>query len=332
MKKILITGAAGFIGSGLCDKLSSDHKIIGVDIANKPDNNTEITLIQIDLTDMNSVESICDKYFPDIIIHCAGIAHQKVGAVDFDTYLRVNSEATENLAKAAARRNPDVRFIYLSSVSVYGENNLNVPISEDAKCEPSSDYALSKLDAERRLIALSDDDLIHSLVILRLAPVYDHNWSLNLKRRVLAPMALAYLRFGSGSQTMSALALPNLIAFIEFMVERLSQIPNDLIQHNNLSDHRVAIFNVCDEKAYEFNKIIQVFNKSATCPNRPVISIPLGLVWLTTRLFGILFTKKKKWFHSGYEKLASNMIFDNTKMMQTGFKAVHSLEKIFIPY
>ena len=46
------------------------------------------------------------KYSSDVVIHCAGIAHQKMGAVDSATYMWVNSEATENLAKAAAKTNP----------------------------------------------------------------------------------------------------------------------------------------------------------------------------------------------------------------------------------
>ena len=56
-----------------------------------------------------------------MVIHCAGIAHQKIKAVDAVTYMRVNSEATENLAKAVAECNPGVCFIFFSSVSVYGE-------------------------------------------------------------------------------------------------------------------------------------------------------------------------------------------------------------------
>jgi dTDP-4-dehydrorhamnose reductase len=41
-----------------------------------------------------------------VVIHCADIAYQKIGAVDSATYMRVNSEATENLANAAAKTNP----------------------------------------------------------------------------------------------------------------------------------------------------------------------------------------------------------------------------------
>ena len=331
MTRILITGASGFIGSALCIRLSSDYKVVGVDIANGSLNNEKINWEQADLTDLNSVAAMCEKHSPDVVIHCAGIAHQKMGAVGFDAYMRVNSEATENLARIAAKWNPDVRFIFLSSVSVYGEDNLSVPVSEDSKCKPSSDYAASKLDAERRLIALSDGGTTHNLIILRLAPVYDRNRSFNLNRRVLAPMNTAYIRFGSGSQKMSALARPNLVDFIEFLIHRLTQIPDKLTQQNKLNTRRIAVLNVCDEKAYKFNEIIQVFKKSGIRPNRPVISIPLIVVWLTTRMAGIFFAKNKKWFHSCYEKLASTLVFNNEKMLNTGFKPRHSLETLFDP-
>jgi len=255
---ILITGANGFIGKALRSRLASGNKVIGVDITGPADGTFNIAWEQADLADRDLAVAICDKYSPDVVIHCAGIAHQKIGVVDSATYMRVNSEVTENLAKAAAKSNPGVCFIFFSSVSVYGEhpqitqitqnkkdtsrksakaqrreeypqitrikrtkaNNDNA-VDEDGECRPSSDYAVSKLDAERRLIALYDNGKLHNLVILRLAPVYDRYWSLNLDRRVFAPGKVAYLRFGSGSQRMSALARPNLVEFVEFLIRRL---------------------------------------------------------------------------------------------------------------
>jgi len=62
------------------------------------------------------------------------------------------------------------------------------------------------------------------LIILRLAPVYDRKWSLNLDRRIFTPKKIAYLRFGSGLQKMSALAKSNLIDFIEFLIYRLPKL------------------------------------------------------------------------------------------------------------
>ena len=198
---LLTTGANGFIGRALCDKLSPDHRVICIDITERPDIPSKIAWEPANITDSDSVAAICGKYIPDVIIHCAGIAHQKMGSVDRETYKKVNSEATENLAEVAARNNPELLFVFLSTISVYGEDPKGISrkdakaqrrlndngVGEDAECNPSSDYAFSKLDAEKRLIALCEKGLLHNLIILRLAPVYDREWSLNLDRRVCAP-------------------------------------------------------------------------------------------------------------------------------------------------
>jgi len=400
---ILITGANGFIGSALCGRLASGNKVIGVDITGPSDGAFNIAWEQADLIDQDSVSVICEKYSPDVVIHCAGIAHQKIGMVDSATYMRVNSAVTENLAKAAAKSNPGVCFIFFSSVSVYGEGEQRSGVSgrgsgkgqwagvrgqgtgktdkgdrrqetgngrtEDGDCWPSSDYAVSKLDAERRLIALYDEGKLHNLVILRLAPVYDRGWSLNLDRRVFAPKKLAYLRFGSGSQRMSALARPNLVEFIAHILqsadyltqrrkgakgERISTIDeigldsgfrrndenedrndenedwNNKKEGRNDKKQNLQIFNVCDAEPYEFNRIIGVFKKSGIQPNRPVISVPLSFVWFATRIAGIFFSSKREWIHSCYDKLACDLVFDNGKMMGTGFRPINSLENIFL--
>lgn len=317
MRTILITGAAGFIGRELCSRLSSNSKVVGTDITKKHIALANIDWEMADLRDLNSATAICGQYCPDVIIHCAGIAHQKMGAIDSATYMKVNSEVTENLVKVAGKINPGLSFIFLSSVSVYGEENISIPVFEENECHPSSDYAVSKLDAERRLIALFNEGVINNLIILRLAPVYDSEWALNLDRRVFAPKKLAYLRFGSGKQKMSALARPNLVNLIEFLLQKLIQ------------NSEVTILNVCDAEAYDFNTIIRVFHKSRLYPHRVIIPVPLSAVRVATRIGGFLFTNKKRWFHSSYYKLASDLVFDAGKMRGTGFSPAHFLETVF---
>ena len=316
--KILVTGAAGFIGSALWSRMSFDNKVFGIDIEKKSfAKSANITWEQADLSDLASAVAICEKYSPDVVIHCAGIAHQKIGSVDSTTYMHVNSKATANLAKSASRANPDVNFIFLSSISVYGEDNLTIPVSEESDIQPSSDYAFSKADAEKRLIALFNTGVIRNLIILRLSPVYDREWGFNLERRVFAPKKVGYLKFGSGRQKISALARSNFVEFIQFLLKRDS---------NNVG---LEILNVCDRNPYEFNEIIQIFKKSGLYPKRPIIPVPLPAIWLATRIGGLVLKNKKKWIHSAYNKLASSLVFDNTKMLKTGFKPRHSLQTVF---
>jgi hypothetical protein len=145
---------------------------------------------------------------------------------------------------------------------------------------------------------------------------------------------------------MSALARPNLVEFIEFLIHRFRpgeivsefyragrflQIKDKPAQKNNLHNQRNRCnlrINVCDVEPYEFNRIIGVFKKSGIRPRRPVISVPLSVVWLATRIAGIFFSNKREWIHSCYDKLASDLVFDNGKMMGTGFRPRHSLETI----
>ncbi len=367
----MITGAAGFIGSALCSRLAHDNKVIGVDVTDPPDGVLNIAWEQVDLSDLDSAAALCENYSPDVVIHCAGIAHQKIGAVDSATYMRVNSEVTEKLAEAAAKFNRDVIFIFLSSICVYGEDphprgmrsavtsefhgagisHYDNGVGEDGECWPSSDYAVSKLDAERRLRALYDEGKLKNLIILRLAPVYDRDWSLNLDRRVFAPGKVAYLRVGSGTQRMSALARPILVDFVEFLIKsklatdshrhtgRKKDVKRSLTQRRKdakikdnskvTQKYNSQIFNVCDAEAYEFNEIITALGQSSVHPNRPVIPVPLSLIWLLTRIAGFLLPKKKQWLHSAYQKLTQDLVFDNTKMLSTGFTPKHILESIF---
>ena len=233
--------------------------------------------------------------------------------------MRVNSYASENLAKASVVANPDVHFIFLSSISVYGEENIDGFISEEDECNPSSDYADSKLDAEKRLVKLYNAGELKKLDLLRLAPVYDSDWSLNLERRVFAPGKTAYIKFGSGEQKMSAVARSNLVEFIEFIVKKQYEP----------GERYCNILNVCDEQPYSFKEIIKTFKQSKYQPDRVVITIPLFFVWILTRLAGLLWKNKKKWLYSCYNKLAQSLIFNNKKMLDTGFKPAYTLTSVF---
>lgn len=319
MKTILITGASGFIGQAICKTLSLKYKIIAFGKPVFSEGQNTCIFVEARIEDENAVQHVCNTYLPDVVIHCAGIAHQKLGdKKGADVYENINSIATEKLANAAISANPNVYFIFLSSISVYGENQSKKAVRETDKCCPTSDYAKSKLSAEKRLEKLCDANLLTRLDVLRLAPVYDAEWSINLEKRVFAPKKLFYLRFGSGEQKLSALARKNLVDLIDFRLTHGTKKPF------------YNILNVCDEHPYSFNEIITTFQKIKYQPKRKVIYIPLCLVELPIGLIALLFKNKSVWIHSFYRKLANDLVFDNKRMLDMDFKPKQNIKSVFI--
>lgn len=354
--KILVSGATGFIGSILCRRLSECHKIIGIGNTQRSLNNSAVEYEFVDLTNINAIEGICSHYLPDVIVHCAGISHQKIRSSEQNDYVAVNSIGTENLAKAAIKYNPSVNFIFLSSVSVYGgynngtkKKNINgnfdnfnknkgkksqIGIIEGAVCRPTSDYAKSKLEAENRLLRLYDSNKLAQLYILRLAPVYDVGFTSNLIKRVLSPLNITYVRFGSGLQKMSALSRDNLIDFIIFLIKKTTVKlscgikSSDQNKVNAKQKPDDVLINVCDSEPYDFNTIITTLKNAGLHTNRPVVSVPLSFVWFLTRTLGPVIPQKTKWIHSWYDHLSSDLVFETKKMSALGFVPGQTIETI----
>lgn len=148
MKKVLVTGAKGFIGS--C--ISKYFKDEGYDVAGWDIAADDIGGIQIDEVNMLKFELVklkLDEVNPNIIIHCAGSADVgksvKYPNIDFEN----NVIATHNLFFAMQECGMSAtKIIFLSSAAVYG-NPSELPIREDAAMNPLSPYALHKEMGER---------------------------------------------------------------------------------------------------------------------------------------------------------------------------------------
>jgi UDP-glucose 4-epimerase len=155
--KIIVTGAAGFIGSHLTERLLSEgHQVIGVDMFNKPEWNRfkrynlrriqqhhNFRLAEQNLLEMDLPEIVEDA---DVVFHLAAVAgvRQSWGN-DFEEYVNLNILATQRLLEAC-KGTGIKKFIYASSSSVYGGSA--GPTSEDAPLHPISPYGMSKLAGE----------------------------------------------------------------------------------------------------------------------------------------------------------------------------------------
>jgi UDP-glucuronate 4-epimerase len=159
-EKILVTGAAGFIGSHLCERLISDnHIVVGLDNFDpfydrkiKESNikalkeTDKFKLVEGDIRNADCVESICrDGIY--IIIHLAAKAGIRPSIIDPVEYQSVNVEGTMVLLEAA-KKHGIKKFIFGSSSSVYG-NNKKIPFSETDNVDfPISPYAATKKAGE----------------------------------------------------------------------------------------------------------------------------------------------------------------------------------------
>ncbi|SDT84727.1 Nucleoside-diphosphate-sugar epimerase [Desulfobacula phenolica] len=323
MKTILVTGALGFIGQAVCKKLAKNYRVVAFDRNESSCFYSNCLFVKADITDDNLITQLCDTHCFDAVIHCAGIAHQKTWEVAANSYREINSRAVEKLALAASRSNPEVYFIFLSSISVYGEENNGDVISEESSCKPTSDYAFSKLDAENHLIDLFNKGVMKKVDLLRLSPVYDRNNSFNIDKRIFAPGKLAYVLIGNGQQKMSALARGNLVGFIQYRL-------NSVNDQNNDSHIFCNTYNVSDKMPYTFKQIITIFYQSSYRPTRFIIRVPLFFIKVITKCAAYVMRKRKVWFTAAYKKISLNLVFDNKKMLKIGFEPEHDLSTVFL--
>jgi nucleoside-diphosphate-sugar epimerase len=146
--KVAVTGAAGFIGSHLCERLLvQGHEVVGIDCftdyydpALKEENARGLELRRLDL----ARDEIDLSEFRGVY-HLAGQPGVRSFGNVFATYLDRNVLASQRLFEAAARH--DVRTVFASSSSIYGAAE-RYPTSEKERPAPLSPYGISKLACE----------------------------------------------------------------------------------------------------------------------------------------------------------------------------------------
>lgn len=167
-KTVLVTGAAGFIGSNLCKRLLQDFdiKVVGIDNMNdyydvkiKEYRLNELTqydkfiFIKGDISDKNLLHSLFEEYHFDIVVNLAAQAGVRYSITNPDAYIESNLIGFYNILEECRHSydngNQGVQhLVYASSSSVYGSNK-KVPYSTDDKVDnPVSLYAATKKSNE----------------------------------------------------------------------------------------------------------------------------------------------------------------------------------------
>lgn len=172
MKKVLITGATGFVGRPLCRRLCDDGHEIRITLMSPDEiipNGVSETVVIGDMA-----KAVCWSRAVagmEVVIHLAARVHHLSEEIKnpYHLYHKVNTEGTISLAKEAVLAGVK-RMIFVSTVKVHGECS-DTPYRESDDCLTEDSYALSKLKAEQALIEIGKRSAIE-IVIFRPPLIY----------------------------------------------------------------------------------------------------------------------------------------------------------------
>ncbi len=187
--RILVTGAAGMIGSNLTSALlDAGYEVISLDRREGSDHRA-INIVA-DLSDKESLYRIVEEQKPDRVIHLAALAHT-AGEQDlsYERYYQVNVLCAQNVFEAAQGR----PVLFISTVDVYGFTKGTV--NETTVLKPVTDYGKTKALAEAKC-----KELCEQYTIFRLSPVYTKEIKRDIQKRYYLKYPDIAYRIGNGSE------------------------------------------------------------------------------------------------------------------------------------
>jgi len=238
---VLITGATGFIGSYLFRHLEE----AGIPVRGV---SRTVTAGTHALRDIASGETDWSPILSGVgtVVHCAAIAGESLkgerAGVQNDRLYSVNRDAVVKLAQSCVE-NGVQRFIFLSTVKIYGENSTpGAPFFESDAANPANDYAKSKRQAEELLQPFREQGL--DVCILRLPLVYGPALKGNLRMLHRLLEWRIPLPFRGVQNRRSLLGLNNLAAVIEGLL--------------TLESWRFSVLNVADPQPVSTPQLIEI--------------------------------------------------------------------------
>ncbi|MDC3016835.1 SDR family oxidoreductase [Candidatus Pelagibacter sp.] len=177
-KKILITGGAGYIGVPVIEELINKNlDIIVLDRFSFDIHSLEtfskyknLRIINGDIRDNNILSENLKNV--DTVIHLAALVGEAACKISEEETKSINFDATINLCKLAKKYSVK-KFIFMSTASSYGVQDVNEIADEETKLNPVSLYARTKIDSEKSILDNFSEDL--DISIFRPSTVYGHS-------------------------------------------------------------------------------------------------------------------------------------------------------------
>lgn len=219
MKKILLTGATGFVGTELLKKLLNITNYSTIVATRSSHSPAKASVQTFDVGNFNAQTSWHEALTGvECVIHSAGRAHVlKKEHNALELFREINTEATLNLARQAKSASVK-RFIFISSIGVNGASTSDEPFSEYSHPTPHTDYAVSKREAEIGLLKIAKESEME-VVIIRPPLVYAAHAPGNFQRLLKLVKSGIPLPLGLINNSRSMVALENLIDFICLCIE-----------------------------------------------------------------------------------------------------------------
>lgn len=190
---ILVTGAAGMIGSQLVERLLSEGlSVVGLDRYESRVKSERYSHYAVDLGDADAISEIFAKHKIDRVIHLAALAHRhKETDLSLEHYVHVNVECAKNVFNVA--ENNGVPVLFISTIDVFGFTR--GVVSADTVAHPVTNYGKTKLMAEEEL-----KKICTRYSIFRLSPVYTPEIKRDIQKRYyLKEPKYAYI-IGKGNE------------------------------------------------------------------------------------------------------------------------------------
>ena len=154
--KVLVTGVKGQLGFDVVNELEKrGHVAVGTDVHN------------MDITDMNQVQTVIKEANPDAVIHCAAYTAVDLAEDNIDLCRRINAEGTRNIAEVC--KELDIKMIYISTDYVFDGEGTHFWQPDDAR-SPLNVYGQTKYEGE-----LAVESLLEKYYIVRIAWVFGVN-------------------------------------------------------------------------------------------------------------------------------------------------------------
>ncbi len=302
--KVLVTGAAGFIGRGLCDTLASRGVDVVPTVRGAPVGD-EIAVGDIGQeTDWRGALATQ----PEVVVHLAARVHlMKDDEADpLESYRAVNVEGSLNLARQAAAAGVE-RLVYLSSIKVNGEtSSVGKPFKADDKPAPQDPYGISKHEAEQMLCQIATETGME-VVIIRPPLVYGPGVKGNFALLVRWIRKGIPLPLGAVHNKRSLIALENLVDFIALCAE-----PERSPRAAN------KVFLISDG---EDVSTTELFHKVANAYNATPRLLPIPVSWI--QVFARLLGKRVV-----ADRLLGSLVVDSSKARDlVGWKPVVSMDE-----